>query len=401
MSLRPLTLFGIVLSMVTGIALGISGYHAWLQPSSPSADARDFGEVLNQVRESYVSEIDERELVRGALKGMLSELDPHSRYVDGIDLEDLETDTTGAFGGIGIEIGLVDDYFVVITPIANSPASEADLRSGDRIIELDHQSLRGQSLTRVVSQMRGEPGSDVHLKIDRDGDTEDVTLTRAIVELASIEERLLEPGYGYIRIAQFHNATGKEFLRALKRLEQSNETPLEGLILDLRDNPGGVLQASVSVADAFLEEGLIVYTSGRLPSSHLKYRASGKDSLAGKPVVILINGGSASAAEIVAGALKDHARATLVGATSYGKGSVQSVMPLDERRAIKLTTAYYYTPNGESIHNKGIEPDVLIDAEELNRLANDSTVMTTALDILKTTSTAAADEEATSLQAKL
>lgn len=402
MSLRPLTLLGIVLSMVTGIALGISGYHAWLQPQSPSEDARDFGEVLNQVRESYVSEIDERELVRGALKGMLSELDPHSRYVDGIDLDDLETDTTGAFGGIGIELGLVDDYFEVIAPIPNSPASRADLRAGDRIIELDHESLRGRKLTEVVKQMRGEPGSDLHLRIERDGESEDLTLTRAVVELASIEERMIEPGYAYIRISQFHNATGKEFLSALKRLNASTESGLNGLILDLRDNPGGVLQASVSVADAFLEEGLIVYTSGRLPSSQLKYRASGKDTLAGKPIVILINGESASAAEIVAGALKDHSRATLVGARSYGKGSVQSVMPLDDTRAIKLTTAYYYTPKGASIHNKGIEPDVIIDAAELSRSADSSKLMNTALEILKNRNLAAEDdEEAPSLQARL
>jgi len=401
MSLRPITLFGIVLSMVTGIALGISGYHAWLKPSGPSADARDFGEVLSQVRESYVSEIDERELVRGALKGMLSELDPHSRYVDGGDLDELEADTTGEFGGIGIEIGLMDDHFVVIAPMPDSPANSAGLAAGDRILELDNTSLRGKRLTDVVELLRGEPGSDVHLLISNDQQTRDVTLTRAIIELASVEEQMLEPGYGYIRISQFHNTTGKDFLGALKKLTEKNQSSLEGLVLDLRDNPGGVLQASVSVADAFLEDGLIVYTSGRLPSSHLKYRASGKDTLAGKPIVILINGGSASAAEIVAGALKDHSRATLIGATSYGKGSVQSVMPLDDHRAIKLTTAYYYTPNGASIHNIGIEPDMRVNGVNLEDSSADDELMATALEVLKSQNTARAEEESNSLQARL
>jgi carboxyl-terminal processing protease len=402
MSLRPITLFGIVLSMVTGIALGISGYHAWLKPSDPSADARDFGKVLTQVRESYVSEIDERELVRGALKGMLSELDPHSRYVDGGDLDALEADTTGEFSGIGIEIGLLDDHFVVISPMPNSPAKSAGLSAGDRILELDNISLRGKRLIDVVELLRGEAGSDVHMRVSNDQQTRDITLTRAIIELASVEEQMLEPGYGYIRISQFHNTTGRDFLSALKKLTVENESGLEGLVLDLRDNPGGVLQASVSVADAFLEDGLIVYTSGRLPSSHLKYRASGKDTLAGKPIVILINGGSASAAEIVAGALKDHSRATLIGATSYGKGSVQSVMPLDGHRAIKLTTAYYYTPNGASIHNKGIEPDVRVNGVNLeDSSAANEELMATALEVLKSQNMERADDESTSLQARL
>jgi carboxyl-terminal processing protease len=332
---------------------------------------------------------------------MLSELDPHSRYVGGGDLDALEADTTGEFGGIGIEIGLMDDHFVVIAPMPDSPANSAGLAAGDRILELDNTSLRGKRLTDVVELLRGEPGSNVNLLISNDQQTRDVTLTRAIIEIASVEEQMLEPGYGYIRISQFHNTTGKDFLGALKKLTEENQSSLEGLVLDLRDNPGGVLQASVSVADAFLEDGLIVYTSGRLPSSHLKYRASGKDTLAGKPIVILINGGSASAAEIVAGALKDHSRATLIGATSYGKGSVQSVMPLDDHRAIKLTTAYYYTPNGASIHNIGIEPDMRVNGVNLENSSADDELMATALEVLKSQNTARAEEESNSLQARL
>ena len=379
--------------MVTGIALGISGYHAWLHSETPSADARDFREVLTQVRDSYVNEVGERELVRGALKGMLSELDPHSRYVDGGELDNLQAETSGEVGGIGIEIGLVDDHFVVIAPLDHTPAAAAGLAAGDRILELDHRSLRGQKLIDVVRELRGDPGTDLHLRISSDGNARDVSLTRAVIGIASVEEQLLEPGYGYIRISQFSNSTAEDFVDALKSLTEENETGLDGLVIDLRNNPGGVMQSSVSVADAFLEDGLIVYTSGRLPSSQLKYRASGKDLLQGKPIVILINGGSASAAEIVAGALKDHDRATLIGTTSYGKGSVQSVMPLDEKRAIKLTTAYYYTPNGASIHNTGIEPDIRMDDVGKDIDTHEGEVMARALDVLK--------NDAPSLQARL
>ena len=384
MSLRPITLFGIVLSMVTGIALGISGYHAWLEPAAQSADARALREVLRQVQESYVDEVDEQRLVRGALRGMLDELDPYSRYLDGVDFDELQADTTGEFGGIGIELGLVDGYFTVVAPIDGSPARAADLRPGDRIVELDRESLRGQRLAEVVKKLRGEPGTDVQLRIERNDAPEaiDVSLTRALIEIASVDGRLLEPGYGYIRISQFHSATAEAFLAALKTLRSENGGDLDGLVLDLRNNPGGLLQASVSVADAFLEEGLIVSTAGRLPSSQLRYRASGRDTLGGKPIVILINEGSASAAEIVAGALKDHDRATLLGGKSYGKGSVQSVMPLDEERAIKLTTAYYYTPNGASIHEAGIEPHVFVDTAP-DPLRHDELLISQALEILK------------------
>jgi carboxyl-terminal processing protease len=382
MSLRPITLLGIVLSMVTGIALGISSYHAWLAPEVQSAEARDFRDVLLQVRDSYVDEVGEGELVRGALIGMLGELDPHSRYLDGLDFDTLQAETAGSFGGIGIEVGLVDGFFTVVTPMDNTPAEKAGLNAGDRILELDHVSLRGKRLNEVVELLRGMPGSELHLKIEQDdAEPREVSLTRAVIDIASVDSKLLEPGYGYIRISQFDSTTAEDFLHALRDLTLENDSPLNGLVLDLRNNPGGVLQASVSVADAFLEEGLIVYTSGRLPSSHLKYRASGKDTLAGKPIVILINGGSASAAEIVAGALKDHDRATLLGSKSYGKGSVQSVMPLGDNRAIKLTTAYYYTPSGDSINDHGIEPDVAVDENSAEN--TDTALLTQALNILK------------------
>ena len=247
---------------------------------------------------------------------------------------------------------------------------------------LDQEPLRGLKLMDVVGLLRGPPGSEIELTISRPDVVENfaVSLVRSEIAIASVKARLLEPGYAYIRISQFQSSTGQEFNRALKSLRKENKTDLEGLILDLRNNPGGVLQASVAVADAFLTEGLIVYTEGRLPSSHLKYRASGRDALAGKPIVVLINEGSASASEIVAGALQDHARARLLGDRSYGKGSVQSVMPLSGDRAIKLTTAYYYTPKGRSIHRTGIEPDIQFDFDEQ---PGDEALMHEALTLLK------------------
>ncbi len=382
MQLRPITLIGIVLSMVSGISLGITGYHVWLDMQDESPEAQAFDEVLNQVHASYVDEVDRRALMSSALRGMLDDLDGHSNYLDEHDYQELQAETDGRFGGIGIELGLVDDYFTVIAPIDDTPASRAGLVSGDRIVALNGDSLRGEKLTDVIDRLRGEPGSEVTLTVLRRDEQQplDVTLARAEISVASVRGALLEPGYGYIRISQFQSKTGEEFNRALKALERENDGHLEGLVLDLRNNPGGVLQASVSVADAFLTDGLIVYTEGRLPSSHLKYRASGRDALDGKPLVVLINSGSASAAEIVAGALQDHQRAKLLGSRSYGKGSVQSVMPLSGHRALKLTTAYYYTPNGRTIHKKGIEPDVSFDVDSAS---NDDAVMSEALALLK------------------
>ncbi len=359
MKLRPITLIGIVTSMVTGIALGIIGYRTWLYQDEEHAYADAFQEVLDQVHDNYVSEVGKDELVVSALKGMLQNLDDHSLFLDTRDFDDLQAETSGHFGGIGIELGLVDEHFTIIAPLDDTPAASAGLRAGDQIVEIDHQALAGRTLVDVVDQLRGEPGSPVHLRLSRESQPKplDVELTRAEIEINSVEASMLEPGYGYIRISQFQSATGEEFVAATESLLDAAGGQLSGLVLDLRNNPGGVLQSSVSVADALLPEGLIVYTEGRLPSSHLRYRASGHDLLKGAPIVVLINGGSASAAEIVAGALQDHRRAVLMGSRSYGKGSVQSVVPLAHHRALKLTTAHYFTPSGRSIHKLGITPD--------------------------------------------
>ncbi len=398
MTLRPITLIGIVISMVTGIALGIVGYHSWLDDHGQNPEVLSFEEVLNQVQASYVDEVDKHELVSGALRGMLDNLDAHSNYLDVEDYNSLRAETSGRFGGVGIELGLVDDFFTVISPLDDTPASAAGLQPGDRILELDQESLRGKKLMDVVELLRGEPGTDIDMRLSRDNaDPFNVALTRTTIEVKSVSGHLVEPGYGYIRISQFQSATGEEFAGKLNDLIEANETGLNGLILDLRNNPGGVLQASVAVADSFLEEGLIVYTQGRLPSSQLKYRASGTDVLAGAPIVVLINNGSASAAEIVAGALQDHERAQLIGTTSYGKGSVQSVMPLSGDRAIKLTTAYYYTPDGRSIHKIGIQPDITVDPADITANRYDDVVMAQAMDMLKQ----AREDTAAGLHARL
>lgn len=384
MSPRPLTLVGIVISMVTGIALGITAYQAWLAHEVRGNHARAIDEVLQRVESSYVDTVDRDELVANALRGMLDNLDEHSLYLDRGAFQDLQADTSGRFGGIGIELGLVDDYFTVIAPMDDTPAAAAGLRAGDRLLAVDGEALRGRKLLEVIGRLRGAPGTEVRLRIERDREpARDVALTRAVIETDSVASRLLEPGFGYIRISQFQVGTGPAFEAALEALGERAGGRLQGLVLDLRDNPGGVLQASVAVADALLEDGMIVYTEGRLPSSRHTYRARAGDVLDDAPLVVLVNGGSASAAEIVAGALQDHGRGTVMGTRSYGKGSVQSVLPVAGDQAIKLTTAYYYTPNGRSIHHAGIEPDLPRERRDESDEAFDARLVNEALALLK------------------
>jgi carboxyl-terminal processing protease len=383
---HPLVLFGVLLSMVSGIGLGVMGYRAWLQPDPRDDHAELFERILHEVQESYVDEVPREQLFHDALRGMLHQLDEHSEYLDTEDWDDLQSETTGQFGGVGIELGLVDDYFTVVAPMAETPAEYAGLQPGDRILELDHTPLAGADLPDVVKRLRGDPGTLVHLRIQRPqlDAPWDVELERALIAVDSVTARLLEPGYGYVRIAQFQVQTGDEFTAALERLLAESGGRLKGLVLDLRNNPGGVLQASVAVADALLSEGLIVYTEGRQPSSQIKFHAAQNDLLDGAPVAVLINAGSASAAEVVAGALQDHGRAVLIGTRSYGKGSVQSVLPVTELDAIKLTTAYYYTPNGRNIHHAGIEPDIAREtAAEKASPETDRQLLSDALAVLK------------------
>lgn len=329
----------------------------------PLDELRKFADVFGKIKNDYVEEIDDVTLITYAIRGMLAGLDPHSTYLDTSDYSDLQENTSGSFGGLGIEVGMENGYVKVITPIDDTPAHEGGIEPGDLIIKLDGAPVKGMSLNQAVDTMRGEPGTKIRLTIVREGEREpfDVTLARDVIKVTSVKTLPLEDKYGYIRITQFQSQTGDDFAKGLDKLEGEIES-LKGLIIDLRNNPGGVLQAAVEVADQLLEDGLIVYTKGRSPIAEYSKSAEPGDRTNGMPIIVLINGGSASASEILAGALQDHERAVIMGTQSFGKGSVQNVLALGEDHGLKLTTARYYTPNGRSIQAQGIVPDI-----EVNR----------------------------------
>ena len=368
------------------LLLGVLNSSVMAAPSAPTAetpsstqtlplnDLRTFAEVLERIKTAYVEPIDDKTLFENAIKGMLSNLDPHSSYLEPDAFRDLQESTSGEFGGLGIEVGLEDGILQVIAPIDDSPASAAGLEAQDLIIKIDDQPTKGLSLMESVEKMRGKPGTSIRLTIVREGRKPfDVTLKRAVIKNRSVKSQLLENDYGFLRISQFQVNTGDEVEKALARLKKENKgQPLKGLILDLRNNPGGVLQAAVEVTDHFLSSGLIVYTKGRLANAELRFSANAKNASEGVPLVVLINGGSASASEIVAGALQDHKRGIVMGTDSFGKGSVQTVLPLNNDRALKLTTALYYTPKGRSIQAQGIVPDILVERAKLSQ--EDSTM---------------------------
>jgi carboxyl-terminal processing protease len=301
---------------------------------------------------------------------MLMGLDPHSTYLTGDAFHSLEESTKGEFTGLGIEVGMEDGYVKVISPIDGSPAAEAGLQSGDVILKLDKAPVKGMSLNEAIDIMRGPKGTDITLTIGRPGESQpfEVTLTRDVIRVASVRKRWLEPGYGYIRVAQFQHHTGADVRNALQKL--MDEQDLKGLVLDLRNNPGGLLRASVDVAGLFMDGGNVVYTEGRIANADMRYDAAPDDASNGTPLIVLINRGSASASEIVAGALQDHGRAVIMGTRSFGKGSVQTVLPLSEERAVKLTTALYFTPNGRSIQAEGIEPDIEVERAKVTAYDN-------------------------------
>ncbi len=335
----------------------------------PLEELRLFVEVFEHIRKAYVEEIDDETMLKNAIVGLLEGLDPHSVYLDENSYSNLQESAKGSFGGLGLEVGMEDGYVKVISPIDDTPAQKAGIRSGDLIIKLDDQLVRGLTLQEAIQLMRGEAGTDIRLTILRDGVDKpfDVTITRGNIEVRSVRSRQLEPGFAYIRIAQFQEKTGAQFRSTVNRmLEKDRE--LRGIVLDLRNNPGGLLTASIDVTDSLLSGGLIVYTEGRLPGSNTRYTATEGDMLQGLPIVVLINSGSASAAEIVSGALQDHKRAIVIGTASFGKGSVQTVLPLGDDRAVKLTTARYFTPNGRSIQAEGITPDIIVSPAEINYL---------------------------------
>ncbi|MFT5504601.1 MAG: carboxyl-terminal processing protease [Gammaproteobacteria bacterium] len=358
-SLRKST--GFLAGILLGLSLAI-GHSVYAlksdQEEIPFEDLQAFTDVFSRIKADYVEGVDDQKLIEDAIRGMLSGLDPHSAFLNTAEFTELKVGTTGQFGGLGIEVGMENGFVKVISPIDDTPAARAGIQASDLIIKLDEKSVKGMTLNDAVKLMRGKPNTDIELTIVREGETKPlvITITREIIRVKSVKNRMLEPGYGYVRITNFQSRTTTDLLKAMSDLQ--NDTKLKGLVLDLRNNPGGVLNGAVGVSDAFINNGLIVYTEGRIDNSSHKYTATPGDSLNGAPLVILINGGSASASEIVAGAMQDHKRAIIMGSRSFGKGSVQTIQELRNGSAVKLTTARYFTPNGRSIQAKGIEPDI-------------------------------------------
>lgn len=325
-------------------------------------DIRTFTAVYSLIKQAYVDPVDDRRLMQAAIRGLLAGLDPHSEYLDARQMEQLSEDTSGRYAGLGIEVMQVDGTLRVVSPIDDTPADRAGIEAGDTILEIDGKAVQADDLDGAIDRLRGEPGTTIRLSVLHEGAAlpVDITMQREVIRVASVRGRLLEPGYAYLRISQFQLDSGDELRKRIRRLAGENEAPLRGAVLDLRSNPGGLLTAAVEVSDVVLDAGTIVSTRGRIGDGNLVFRATPGDLLDGAPLIVLIDGGTASAAEIVAGALKDNHRALLMGRRTFGKGSVQTVLPLDEEHAVKLTTARYYTPSGTSIQAEGIRPDIAL-----------------------------------------
>jgi len=354
------TLFGLL------VAVALSVHALKEEEQIPFEDLQAFTEVFSKVKSDYVESVDEKKLIEDAIRGMLNGLDPHSSYLNTSEFSDLKIGTTGQFGGLGIEVGMENGFVKVISPIDDTPAFRAGVKASDLIIKLDDKSVKGMTLNEAVKIMRGKPNTSIELTIVREGEPKPlvIKITREIIRVKSVKNRMLEPGYGYVRITNFQSRTTTDLLKAISDLQK--EARLKGMILDLRNNPGGVLNGAVGVSDAFIDDGLIVYTEGRIDDSSHRYLATPGDSLNGVPLVVLINGGSASASEIVAGALQDHRRGIILGTKSFGKGSVQTIQELRNGSAVKLTTARYFTPHGRSIQATGIEPDIKLSTVKLS-----------------------------------
>ncbi|MFZ5502467.1 MAG: S41 family peptidase [Pseudomonadota bacterium] len=372
------------LGLVSGIAISLHfsaiADKETIATPLPIEELREFTEVFVRIKDSYVEPVTDKKLITEAISGMLNGLDPHSAYLDADAYKELQVGTHGEFGGLGIEVGTEDGVVKVISPIEDTPAFEAGIKSGDLIVKIDGALIKGLTLNEAVKKMRGKPGTKIRLSIIRKGEPKplEITIIRAIIKVKSIKPKLLESGYGYVRITQFQELTGENLATALTDLEKENQGALKGLVLDLRNDPGGLLTSAVGVAAAFLpKDSLVVYTEGRTDDAKMSLSASpenylrgnGKkdylknlpDSIKSVPLIVLVNAGSASASEIVAGALQDHKRAVILGTQTFGKASVQTVLPLSNNTAIKLTTARYYTPSGRSIQAKGIVPDIIVE----------------------------------------
>ncbi len=339
----------------------------------PIDELRTFSEVFTRIKSDYVESVEDKKLLEDAITGMLAGLDPHSSYLDPQGYREVRIGTEGQFGGLGIEVTMENGFVKVVSPIEDTPAAKAGLKPGDVIVRLDEKAVKGMTLSEAVKLMRGKPGTSITLTVVREGEPRPlkVMVTRAVIKIQSVKSRLLEPGYAYLRITQFQSNTDANVKDALKKLERDTKGKLKGVVLDLRNNPGGVLNSAVGVSDLFLEKGIIVYTEGRVADSKLKFSASPPDVLEGAPMVVLVNAGSASASEIVAGALQDNGRAVVMGTKTFGKGSVQTIMPMSNGAALKLTTARYFTPNGRSIQATGIEPDILAEQAKLTKAEGD------------------------------
>jgi carboxyl-terminal processing protease len=350
------------------VVIGIGAQHRCAAQGGNDYESIElFTDVLAIVKKNYVEEVDTKKLIYGAINGMLSSLDPHSSFMPPDMYKEMKIDTKGSFGGLGIEITIKDGFLTVISPIEDTPAFKSGIKAGDQILKIEDKFTKDMSIMDAVKRMRGPKGTKVTITVMREGfeKPKEFTLTRDIVQIKSVKFKTLDAGYGYIRIAQFQEKTDEDLSKALKTLKEQNNGTLKGLILDLRNDPGGLLDQAVKVSDHFIDDGLIVYTAGREPESKMKFFAQKGNKEPHYSMVVLINGGSASASEIVAGALQDHNRAVIMGTQSFGKGSVQTIIPLSEDSGLRLTTALYYTPNGRSIQAKGIVPDITVEAMEL------------------------------------
>ena len=372
MSLKTRGILVVMIGTFLGLGLSIGGSMLAHRDSRSDEQLsqdqlRLITEVMERVHRDYVDPVDDTKLMDGAIRGMVSGLDRHSEFLDADEYRDIRDSTSGRYSGVGLEVSTEDGAVLVIAPIDDTPAQRAGIESGDEIIEIDGVSVRDGGLNEAISKMRGRPGTPVTIRVRREHYDDPLTfhLTRQKIAVASVRYEILAPAYGYVRLSQFNEETAEELANAIDdmtdEVQRQNGDMLAGLIIDLRNNPGGILDAAVEVSDLFLDEGNIVSAEGRTPESRFTHDAHAGDIMDGGAIVVLVNGGSASASEIVAGALKDHGRALIVGTTTFGKGLVQTVMPLSKGRAIKLTTSHYYTPSGESIHETGIVPDVVVE----------------------------------------
>ena len=366
MSLKVRAILVVVIGTVMGLSLSIgggllSGAEAPDEEALAWEQARLFAEVMERVKRDYVEPLDDSELLESAIRGMVNDLDAHSQYLDAEEYRDIRISTTGSYTGVGVEVGEIDGSIKVITPITGSPAARSGIRSGDKIIAVDGIPVETDRLQETIGRMRGRAGSKISITVLRDDEAIVHEMRREVIRVASVHYETLGPSYGYVRVSQFSETTARELSRAIDAMQDSNEGMLDGLVLDLRNNPGGVLDSAVDVSDLFLNSGVIVTADGRTSDARFIRSAHRGDVLDGAELVVLVNAGSASASEIVAGALQDHGRAVVIGTGTFGKGLVQTVMPLSKGRAIKLTTSRYYTPSEGSIHETGITPDVYVE----------------------------------------